>query len=233
MRAAGGAAPCAVGRRRRRRAPASRAPWPGRTSARSSTSAIRRQTRTDGLVPPAASRWRRASPHRPASSDAWASARWLSMSSGLLRRQPAHDADALQRIALARRLEIERGEIGMRRQRPAALQGLHRALGVARLDLQLGEPLGRRRCARAPGRRPRAPAPARRCRGRRARRRGCARPAAAPSACGRCRRSPPCGACRCPASPAPPATGRVCACMSNSECTTHGVCGRSAKARSA
>ena len=46
---------------------------------------------------------------------------------GLLRRQAAHDADPLQRLGFARRLEIELGEVGMRRQRPAALQRLQAA----------------------------------------------------------------------------------------------------------
>ena len=57
----------------------------------------------------------------------------------VLAGQPAHDADPLQRFGLARGIEIERCEIGMRRQRPAALDRLHRLLRVARLELQLGE----------------------------------------------------------------------------------------------
>ena len=132
MRAAGRAAPGACRPARRRRAPAIRAPWPGRTAARSSTSAIMRQTRTDGLaaaggleMPP------RLAPQ--AGVERRLGQRQMAFDVvGLLRRQPAHDADPLQRIAFARRLEIELGEVGMRRQRPAALQGLHRALGVAR-----------------------------------------------------------------------------------------------------
>ena len=57
------------------------------------------------------------------------------------------------------------------------------------------------------------------------RRRGCARPAAAPSACGPCRavttlRRRPVSSVSCAAFHWP-----ICACMSNSECTTHGVCG--------
>jgi hypothetical protein len=57
----------------------------------------------------------------------------------LLLDQSAHEADAFQRIGLAGRREVKRGEIGMRRKRPGAFERLHGPWRLARLDLQFSQ----------------------------------------------------------------------------------------------